>query len=109
MPVQLRWNEPYGVIATLSGEYAVEDVADAFEDAFPKGSAVGPLVILDLCESAQDHAPPEIEHLAEVLSQRTDTVWVRTADVLRYGLARELMGCCAGRGVTVRIEHEDPG
>ena len=106
--MQLRWNEPYGLIATLSGEYAVDDVASALDDAFPKKSPVGPLIILDLRESKQDHKPGELEQLADVLSERTKTLWIRTGDVLRYGFARELMGYCSAKDVTVRVEHEDP-
>ncbi len=108
MSVQLRWNEPYGVIATLSGSYTIDDVAEALSDAFPKQGRAGPLIILDLCASRQDHTPKEIEWLADLLAARTSTLWVRTADVLRYGLARELMGCLSGKDVTVRIEHNDP-
>ena len=108
MSVELRWNEPYGVIATLSGGYSVDDVAYALEDAFPRGTKVGPLLILDLRRSLQDHGPAELERLASLLCARCSTIWIRTGDVLRYGFARELMAFCNAKNVTVRIEHQDP-
>ncbi len=62
---------------------------------------------LDWTRALVDHSAFELERLANLLSTIAPTLIVRTADVLRYGFARTLMGYCSAKGVTVHIHHQD--
>ena len=109
MSVRLEWNEPYGLAVALTGAADVDSVCGALEQVFPEGGAVGPMMVLDLTDFSGQFGVVELHQLTDVLAPRAPTIWLRTADVAGYGMARQLRTLLAEEGVKVRIEHLNPG
>ncbi|MCP5179030.1 MAG: hypothetical protein H6993_13990 [Pseudomonadales bacterium] len=65
-------------------------------------------VVLDMSAARVDHSAFELERLAAMLGKVTGEVLVKTADTLRFGFARTLMGYCSARNVRVHIERTLP-
>jgi len=87
----------------LEGTYTLFEVEQALR------ALRAPLKQLELhwTRGQVDHSAFELERLANLLSAVTQTLIVRTADPLRYGFARTLMGYCSSKGVTVHVHHQD--
>jgi hypothetical protein len=87
----------------LTGTYTLFEVEQAMRGLRPPFKQFE----LDWTRAQVDHSAFELERLANLLSIITPTLIVRTADELRYGFARTLMGYCSAKGVTVHIYHQD--
>lgn len=87
----------------LVGTYTLFEVEQVVRGLLPPLKQIE----MDWTRALVDHSAFELERLANLLATLAPTLIVRTADVLRYGFARTLMGYCSAKGVTVHIHHQD--
>lgn len=101
MGVELESKGNRCAVLRLVGIYTLFEIEQALQGAQLSGETL----VIDMRCAEVDHSAFELERLAAISGSKSRDLLLRTADQLRFGFARTLMGYCSAKGVTVRIDH----